>query len=678
MFRVRIAASLVPLLSLVTSVGALHAQPLGVQQVLQPAVTGGHYGAAVDIDGDRAVVGARLENSTGAAYVYLRVAGAWTLQQRLVASDAQADGRYGGAVAVSGNTVFVGAPSGFGLSGNPRRGFVYVYLWNGSTWAEQARLTASDGATLDSFGASLSAEGDTLVVGSPADSGQGGKAYVFTRSGTVWTETRLIPPAVEANERYGHGVGLSGNTLCVGAPFRTEGGVRGVVSVFVRNAAQWTLQQQIIPGSGSGSAGGWSCALDGDTLAIGDTFDHSSLPVGVVYIYARSSTTWLLQQRLDPSDADTRLFGASVALRNNTAMVGAPGTLSGATTRVGQVYVYGRTGTAWSERQKIQPPNPAVRPEFGTAVAMDGLSSVVITGGRATGSFGSATVLAPGATSGPPSAPTNLQASANGNALSMSWGAPTSGAAPTSYTLMARATAGGAVLGTLPLGNVTAFAAAAPNGVFALSVTATNAAGTGPESNSVSVTLPSVPAPPGAPTSLTATVFGSTATFTWAAPATGGPVGNYAIIAGLTPGFAVPLGSLPLPAGSTTTTIPGIPPGTYYLRVLAQNAGGSSASSNEVAITVAAPSAPGAPTLNAPSVTGSTVGLSWTPGGGGAPTSYVLTALTAGGVVLGSAPLSGSSASFAGVPSGSYLLRLVAVNSVGPSPVSNTVTLVVP
>ena len=239
MFRRRIAASLVPLLSLVTSVGALHAQPLfGVQQVLQPAGVGGHYGAAVDVDGDRAVVGARLENQMGAAYVYLRTGGTWTLQQRLVASDPQLDGSYGSAVAVSGNTVFIGAPSGIGSSGNARPGTVYVYVWNGSTWAEQARLIASNGAVLDSFGDSLSAEGDTLVGGAPADSGQGGRAYAFTRSGTVWTETRLIPPAVAANERYGHGVGLSGNTLCVGAPFRTQGGVRGVVSVFVRNAAQ--------------------------------------------------------------------------------------------------------------------------------------------------------------------------------------------------------------------------------------------------------------------------------------------------------------------------------------------------------------------------------------------------------------------------------------------------------
>lgn len=110
----------------------------------------------------------------------------------------------------------------------------------------------------------------------------------------------------------------------------------------------------------------------------------------------------------------------------------------------------------------------------------------------------------------------------------------------------------------------------------------------------------------------------------------------------------------------------------------AQNAGGVSAPSNEVTVTVAAPAAPGAPVLNAPVVSGSTVTLSWSPGGGGAPTSYVVTALTPGGVVLGSAPVTGASLAIPNVPSGSYLLRLVAVNSVGTSPASNTVTLVVP
>lgn len=275
-----------------------------------------------------------------------------------------------------------------------------------------------------------------------------------------------------------------------------------------------------------------------------------------------------------------------------------------------------------------------------------------------------------------PGAPTNLQATVNN--LSLTWGAPASGGAPTSYTLVARATSGGAVLGTVPLGNVTSFAGVGPNGVFVVSRVATNAAGTGPESTAVTVTLPTLPAPPGAPSNLVASVLGNTATFSWTAPSSGGVVANYLLVAGLTPGFAVPLGSLPLPASATSTGIPGIPPGTYYVRVLAQNAGGTSAATNEVPLTIAGPSAPGAPTLNAPTVTGSTVGLSWTPGAGGTPTSYVLTALTAGGAVLGNVPLIGTSASFPGVPDGIYGLRIVAVNSLGTSPASNLVTLTLP
>ncbi|MBP7777582.1 MAG: hypothetical protein KA371_10670 [Acidobacteria bacterium] len=87
---------------------------------------------------------------------------------------------------------------------------------------------------------------------------------------------------------------------------------------------------------------------------------------------------------------------------------------------------------------------------------------------------------------------------------------------------------------------------------------------------------------------------------------------------------------------------------------------------------------PGAPTLNPPMVSGSTVGLSWTPGTGSAPTSYVLTAFASGGAVLATVPLTGTSASFSGVPSGSYLLQLVAVNVLGSSPPSSPVPLVVP
>ncbi len=277
-----------------------------------------------------------------------------------------------------------------------------------------------------------------------------------------------------------------------------------------------------------------------------------------------------------------------------------------------------------------------------------------------------------------PGTPTNLLASVSGNALSLSWGAPSTGGTPTGYTLVARPAPGGPVLVAIPLGNVTSFAATGPNGVFVLSVLATNASGAGPESSSVTVTLPTVPAPPGAPTGLVANASGNTATFSWNAPSTGGVVANYVLTAGLTPGFAVPLAALPLPGTSTSTVVPGVPAGTYYVRVAAQNAGGTSAPTNEAVLTVAGPAAPGAPTMNQPTGSGNTLNLSWTPGGGGAPASYVLTALAPGGGVIASIPLAGTSASFANVPNGTYVLQVVAVNAVGASPASNQVTVTLP
>lgn len=286
--------------------------------------------------------------------------------------------------------------------------------------------------------------------------------------------------------------------------------------------------------------------------------------------------------------------------------------------------------------------------------------------------------LSPAAAQTAPGAPANLQASVAGNGLSLSWAAPPTGGTPTGYTLLARVTPGGGVLAALPVGNVNGFAATGPNGTYVISVVASNAAGTGPESTAVTVTLPTVPPPPGPPTAFSASVAGDTATFTWTPPTSGGAVSGYVLIAGVSSGFAIPIATAPLPASSPGLVVPGVPAGTYYLRVVAQNAGGTSAPSNEAAVTVAGPMAPGAPTLNPPGGAGNTLSLSWTPGGGGAPTSYVLTALTPGGAVLATVPLAGTAASFPGVPNGTYVLRIVAVNAVGSSPASNQVTVTLP
>lgn len=279
---------------------------------------------------------------------------------------------------------------------------------------------------------------------------------------------------------------------------------------------------------------------------------------------------------------------------------------------------------------------------------------------------------------GPPSAPTNVVATASGNNLSLSWGAPATGATPTGYTLIARTAAGAPPIAAVPLGPTTSFAAAVPNGTFILSLSATNAAGTGPESPGTTVTLPAPLIAPASPTGLGVTVAGSTATFSWTAPLSGGAPTGYLLLAATSPGFTVPIASLPLPASPTSAAIPGVPAGIYYVRLAAQNAGGTSAPSNEVTVIVVGVVTPGAPTLSA-SVSGRTVNVSWTPGSGGTPTGYTLSAATSdGGAPIGSVPVSGASVAFPNVPSGTYFLRLTASNSAGTSPPSNQVAVTVP
>jgi hypothetical protein len=164
----------------------------------------------------------------------------------------------------------------------------------------------------------------------------------------------------------------------------------------------------------------------------------------------------------------------------------------------------------------------------------------------------------------------------------------------------------------------------------------------------------------------------------WSPPSSGGPVTNYVLIAGLTPGFTVPYATVPLGA-TPGFVVPGVPSGTFYVRVVAQNASGTSAPSNEAVLTVAGTEPPWAPTLLAPTVSGSTVNLAWIAGSGGTLTGYTLFAsVTPGGAPIVTVPLVRTSVSFSGVPCGTYYLRLTASTNAGISPPSAQVMLTVP
>jgi hypothetical protein len=160
--------------------------------VASDAAMGDNFGYDVAISGDTAVVGAYGDDdlglSSGSAYVFVRTGTVWTEQAKLNANDGAAGDLFGGAVSVHGDTAVVGAPydEDFGF----RSGSAYVFRRTGSTWSQEAKLVAGDGATEDIFGFSLAIDGDSVIVGADFKDGVSehtGAAYVFTRTG-LWIQ----------------------------------------------------------------------------------------------------------------------------------------------------------------------------------------------------------------------------------------------------------------------------------------------------------------------------------------------------------------------------------------------------------------------------------------------------------------------------------------------------------
>jgi cysteine-rich repeat protein len=213
------------------------------------------FGFSVAVSGDTVVVGALFadvggKTDRGAAYVFVKPIGGWTTTStftaKLTASDGAAGDQFGFSVAVSGDTVVVGAP--FGDGPNTDQGATYVFVKPGGGWSnmtDTAKLTASDGVTGDLFGFSVAISGDTVVVGAPlADIGANddnrGAAYVFVKPGSGWTTTATFTAKLTASDgaafdEFGSSVAVSGDTVVVGAAFADIGANedQGVAYVFV-------------------------------------------------------------------------------------------------------------------------------------------------------------------------------------------------------------------------------------------------------------------------------------------------------------------------------------------------------------------------------------------------------------------------------------------------------------
>jgi uncharacterized repeat protein (TIGR01451 family) len=350
------------------------------------SAAGDEFGFSVSVSGDTAVVGAYRDDaifgpSVGAAYVFVRSGTTWTQQQKLRASDAAPGDRFGESVSLSGDTIVAGA------TGAAPVGSAYVFVRSGTTWTEQQKLLASDGAPGDNYGFSVSVSGETAVVGAFGANTQlgadAGAAYVFVRSGGAWTQQqKLLLIAGAAFDRFGFAVALEGDTVIIGATGSEAGGGSindaGAAVVFVRSGTTWSEQQKITASDAATDDNfGYAVTLSGETAVVGVPFDDTSgIDEGSAYVFLRSGTTWSEQQKLLASDgADNDRLGTSLSVFGDTVAIGAPDYTGGGVT--GSAYIFVRTGTSWSEQQKLVAPTGAAMDLFGTSVSLSGDTVVI-------------------------------------------------------------------------------------------------------------------------------------------------------------------------------------------------------------------------------------------------------------------------------------------------------------
>jgi hypothetical protein len=324
---------------------------------------GDEFGIYTSLDGDTAIIGANWDddngNNSGSAYVFTCIGNTWTQQAKLLASDGDAEDWFGCSVALSGDTAIIGA-EGVDDNGN-NSGSAYVFIRTGTTWTQQQKLLASDGTPHDNFGIYVSLDGDTALIGARADSIHGnysGSAYVFTRTGTTWTQQqKLVPQDGQAEDNFGICVSLKGDTALIGAWYDDDNGANsGSAYVFTRSGMTWTQQAKLLASDGAaGDEFGNSVFLSGDTAIIASPFDDDNAAnSGSAYVFVRTGTTWTQQQKLLPSDgASGDQFSMwNVGLDGDTALIGAwYDDDNGANS--GSAYVFTRTGTTWTQQQKI-------------------------------------------------------------------------------------------------------------------------------------------------------------------------------------------------------------------------------------------------------------------------------------------------------------------------------------
>jgi hypothetical protein len=375
---------------------------------------------ALSADGNTALVGGwKDDNTRGAAWVFTRSGGVWSQQGPKLTGEGETGegGGFGTSVALSadGNTALIGAPGD-----NFRNGAAWVFTRSGSTWTQQGeKLTGGGqvGSAWFGYTVALSGDGKTALIGGWLDSNWKGAAWVFTRTGSTWSQQgeKLTPTDEIGEGMFGTNVALSadGNTALIGgwnddstAPGHLDYSGKGAAWVFTRSGSTWTQQGGKLTPSDEAGGGKFgtivALSADGNTALIGAWNDDTSK--GAAWVFTRTAGVWSQQgpKLTGGGEVGEGRFGVAVALSadGDRALIGA---LYDNGAR-GAAWVFTRSGSTWTqEGGKLTGGDASGESEFGTNVALSADGDTALIGGwRDNGGTGAAWVFVdpPTATSG--------------------------------------------------------------------------------------------------------------------------------------------------------------------------------------------------------------------------------------------------------------------------------------
>ena len=301
-------------------------------------ITGGAQqgtSVAVSADGNTAIVGGSYDNSyQGAVWVFTRSGSTWSPQGGKLVGTGNIGAAYQGssvAISADGNTAIVGGPFD-----NSSMGAVWVFTRSGSTWSQQGNKlvgTSAIGNANQGHSVSLSADGNTAIVGGYGDNADQGAVWVYTRSAGTWSQqgSKLVGTGAIGYASQGSSVSLSadGNAAIVGG--NTDNSMKGAAWIWTRSGNSWSQQGSKLVGTGvSGNQQGQgrsvSLSADGNTAIWGGNIASSG--IGAAWVFTRSAGIWTQQgsQLVGTGAIGTASQGSSVSLSadGNTAIVGGP------------------------------------------------------------------------------------------------------------------------------------------------------------------------------------------------------------------------------------------------------------------------------------------------------------------------------------------------------------------